>query len=276
MEKAETQSPQESRKKGSSKFKWVAISLVFIVLLFVAYYYIMTAKAAKNWAADFDAKYTETIKQSDSAVMRLFTDSTFRALQKKIAFTKAKLELTKADPIGLSIDLTDSISRLEVNGVTVHSSQIKEIDICQSLYGVEPYFLSLELSKPLKIASEVATIPKEPILVKTAPKDTIEAAKAASVPDTATTGPVYFEMTFENGFRLLVLQESDNKSFINRDLMKFLYSIRAARVRNNLKSILKFKVPSYSPEIVLVVPGWEAKTIYRAVPENGLVALRIY
>lgn len=276
MEKPETQSLQETRKKSGHKLTWILLTFTFVVLLFAAYYYVMTAKAAKNWTAEFNAKYTESLKQSDSAVLQLFTDSAFRALQKKIGFTKARLELTKANPIGLSIDLTDSISRLEVNGVTVHSSQIKEIDICQSLYGIEPYFLSLELSKPLKIATEVATIPKEPILVKTAPKDTIEAAKAASVPDTATTVPVYFEMTFDNGFRLLVLQESDNKSFINKDLMRFLYSIRASKVRNNLKSIFRFKVPDYSPEIVLVVPGWEAKTIYRAVPENGLVALRIY
>lgn len=269
------QSNHSERVKSRRRFFWFIASPIFLIIVFMVYYLFINVQSANRWVNDFNARYEAELIEKNLPRQAYSGDSTYLSLQRQIAFTKSRLALTKADPIGLSINLTDNIATLEVNGVTVHSTDILDFNISRSLDAIDPLWLATELSKPLQIVSSRATIAKEPIIVKTAPKDTLEAANLATVPDTATNIPVFFELTFNNGFRMVVLQEKSEINKYDRERLKFLALPAFQRFRSNLKNMLKFKTPDYSPEIRLTVTGPEARTIYRAIPEEGLVSLRL-
>ncbi|HNY58888.1 MAG TPA: hypothetical protein PKG86_01080 [Bacteroidales bacterium] len=276
MEKPEPKPTTNGDNKKNRIFKWILIAGFSIFFIFVLYYFIMISLAARKWVSDFNKNYKTALLQSDSSSLQFITDSTFRTLHQQIAFTKARLDLTKANPLGLSIDLSDSSAKLIIHGVTVHSSKIRQVKIARSLLAVEPYYLSLELSKPLKVKTEVSSIPKEPIQIITAPKDTIEAAQISAIPDTTTTCSTFYKIIFENNLTLFVFQKPKTNKLFDLQWISFLYKARAPQVKANIVSILKFKIPEYSPEILIGLPEWEAKTIYRALPKEGLVALRLY
>lgn len=275
MKNQESQSPKSTGKSSKALLYWLVFSLLTLLVVFLVYYVVMNKLATEKWISDFDAAALEKMANSEIPENSLLSDSAFISLQRQISFTKSRLALTKANPIGLSIYLNDSIATLEVNGVTVHTTDILDFSFSRSLSAINPYLLAQELSSPLKIVSSEATIEKEPIIIKTAPKDTTEAATLATVPDTATNVPVFFKLTFQNGFRMLVLQEDPLQRTFWREQLIFLINQSIPQIRRNLKSILKFQIPSYSPEIRVVLSGAEARTIYRAIPEDGLVSLRL-
>lgn len=275
MEKQQTQSAPNSSRKSRKPWLWLILTPATLLVLFLLYYLFLNVQATERWVNDFNAKYETSLTENEFPDSLLIRDSAYISLQRQIAFTKARLGLTKANPIGLSVNLTDSVATLEVNGVTVHKTSIFSYSISRSLDAIDPFWLATELSSPLRIVSSHATIVKEPITVMIAPKDTLEAANMATVPDTATNIPVFFELTFNNGFRMVVLQEaSESKSYLKERLLFFIRP-ELARLRRNLKSALKFQIPEYTPEIRIVLSGSEARTLYRAIPEEGLVAVRL-
>lgn len=275
MENQQIQSAPNNRRKSRKLWLWLILTSATLLVLFLLYYLVLNMQATARWVSDFDAKYENSLTENEFPDSLLIRDSAYISLQRQIAFTKARLGLTKANPIGLSVNLTDSVAILEVNGVTVHKTAILSFSISRSLDAIDPFWLATELSSPLRIVNSHATIVKEPITVMIAPKDTLEAANMATVPDTATNIPVFFELTFNNGFRMVVLQEaSESKSYL-KERMLFFIRPELARLRRNLKSALKFKIPEYTPEIRIVLSGAEARTLYRAIPEEGLVAVRL-
>ncbi len=276
MENQEKSTNQKASRNNYRKAnRWLVVGVMSLIMIFLAYYLVMNIMATKSWISEFDMKYETQATDLKPADSSLFKDSAFISLQREISFIKARTALTSAEPIGLIVNVTDSTAKLVIKGVTVHSTVIKEIDICQALFAVEPYHLATELSNPLQIKHSRATIEKEPIILKNAPTDTTEVANTVNEQDTSIVVPVFFELTFNNGFRLIVVQEDAGEENYKSVYRSFFYEPALLSVRQNLISILNFKVPEYSPEIRIVVPGDEARAIYRAIPEEGYVALRL-
>jgi hypothetical protein len=259
-------------KKGN---RWLVMGALSLIMLFLAYYLVMNIIATKHWIREFNMKFEMETAGKKPADTSLHKDSTFILLQREISFIKALTALTSAEPIGLIVNVSDSTAKLVIKGVTVHTSGIKKIEISQTLFAIEPYHLITELSKPLQIKYSRATIEKEPIIVKNAPNDTTEVENRVNEQDTSVVVPVFFELTFNNGFRLIVLQEDSGEEKYQKIYRRFFCAPALVSARRNLISILNFKIPEYSPEIRIVVPGDEARAIYRAIPEEGFVALRL-
>ncbi|HPE34202.1 MAG TPA: hypothetical protein PLI65_05335 [Bacteroidales bacterium] len=274
MEK-ENKSEQSVKPEKKNILPKILIGITIILTIIISGAIILSGISARKWVSGFNQKYYNDTLELKLPPPKIMSDPAFIRIQKSIAFTKSRLELTRVKPTGLSMDLKDSIVSIEINGVTVHSSKISKIIIPRTLRSVQPYFLSLELSKPLQIAHSFSTIAKEPIIVKTAPKDSTQVGQA-HVPDTSNNMPVYFQLAFTNGFRLSVFQEDSPNESCPISRMMFSTRIAFKELSAQLKNLIKFKIPDYQPEIVIFLPASEAKTIYRAIPENGFIAFKLF
>lgn len=255
----------------SRKIFIISIWLFAFLILLLIYYVSMTAWSTIRWVEEVSIQYkSQAGKDSDAGIL---DNSKYVQIQNQIAFTKARLKMAETDSIGLSLNLPDSTISLEISGVNVTNVKIERQRISRSIYAVDHATLALMLSQPLRISGMVATIEKEPIIEKIAPRDTTEANQANDIPQAITHDPVFFELTLNNGLKLRVLQsEAENKSDRSS---RFWFNLRRAtsKTLNNLKSLIRFEVPEYSPEILIMIPGAEARAIYRAIPEKGLVSI---
>jgi hypothetical protein len=156
--------------------------------------------------------------------------------------------------------------------VVVHSAKISEISASKILtMGNENIILSM-LATPFVISGSLATIEKDPVMLKLAPKDTSE-YKPDIMPDTSITEPANYILEMTNGTRLYVYQDDNVKA--SEKMSQFMFDLKD-RIRNtlsSLKNVLFFKVPEYHPFIKLKLTRADAKIIYRAIPKNGQVAV---
>lgn len=142
--------------------------------------------------------------------------------------------------------------------------------------GIDRYALASILAEPMQIESSEATIAKEPLMVKIAPRDTAEAsALPLIVPDTLMITPVNFRLRLTNGVRLVVLQEVTDDATEKMARNRFLFKQSVRDASGGFGRALTFKFPVYEPEIRVVVSKVDARIIYRAIPYNGMVVLRI-
>jgi hypothetical protein len=128
------------------------------------------------------------------------------------------------------------------------------------------------LSTPFTILHANATIKKEPVMIKMAPKDTSE-YKPDIMPDTSITEPVNYILEMNRGIRIYVYQEENIKFSERINQIKFDLKDRIRDTWSALKGIAVFKVPEYHPFIKIKLPRTDAKIIYRAIPKNGQIAV---
>jgi hypothetical protein len=240
--------------------------------LFVLYYTIMAliSPAVKISAINSEFGYKQP--ENTTVDKRIFTDSAFIALNREKAYNQARITMAETDSICLSLNLSDSTAILEIKGVAVNISKISRMNITKVLYKADEYALSSMLSMPFTMNSAYSTIKKEPVMLKIAPKDTSE-YKPDILPDTTKKESVNYFLQMDNGFRLYVYQDDDEKS--GGSLGRFLFDIND-RFRNSwdlIKSICVFRVPEYHPAIRIRLPKADAKIIYRALPRKGQIAL---
>jgi hypothetical protein len=128
------------------------------------------------------------------------------------------------------------------------------------------------LSTPFTIKKDFATVKKEPLMIKLAPKDTSE-YKPDILPDTTSSEPVNYMLETETGIRLYFYQDIGEKS--GDRLSRFLFDInyRFKNIWSIIKSIFILRVPEYHPYIKMRIPKADAKIIYRALPRHGQIAL---
>jgi hypothetical protein len=137
--------------------------------------------------------------------------------------------------------------------------------------GDENLMLSL-MSTPFTIARDYATIKKEPVMIKMAPKDTSE-YKPDIMPDTSLTEPVNYILEMTDGTRLYVCQQETENATDRKSLFLFDLNYRFRDAWSCMKSILSFKIPEYHLFIKIYLPRSDAKIIYRAIPKYGQVGL---
>ena len=119
--------------------------------------------------------------------------------------------MAQTDSIYLTINLADSSMNLEISGVVVHSAKMRSFKASRYSHNGNENIVYSMLSTPLTIASDLATIRKEPVMIKMAPKDTSE-YKPDIMPDTSITEPVNYILEMTNGTRIYVYQEENEKS----------------------------------------------------------------
>jgi len=272
LEKVDARPPTQ----GSGPWRMWRHVFYYILSAFVLYYFIMASVSPVQYTRSINEKYG-----ADSAILstldsRFLNDSQFIGISQRVAFIGARNKMASSDSIGLVVDLRDSLMILEINGVALRVVPIHSYEIPGSLKGIKNYQLTRFFGEPIPIATSEATIPKEPLMVKIAPRDTIEAlALPVITPDTTGVDPVLFRLTLGNGIELAVLQDITDDILAKNALKKFVRKRSLRNATEGIRQVLSFKVPEYLPEIVIRVSKDDARVIYRAIPERGMVVLQI-
>lgn len=203
---------------------------------------------------------------------RIFSDSAYLELLKEKAFLQARTAMAETDSIYLTINLSDSTANIEISGVVVHKAKMSDVWSSKIfMKGYENKILSM-LATPFTISDDIATIRKEPVMIKMAPKDTSE-YKPDVMPDTSITEPVNYVLNMTNGTRIYFYQEEEDKFSERMNYFVFDIKNRLNDTWLSMKSVALFKIPEYHPYIKMKLPRADAKIIYRAIPKNGQIAV---
>lgn len=262
---------RDTDKKTQPDGKILAAEI--IILLFLVYYTIMSmlAPVRKRDALETEFGFIQDEKAENK--VDFTSDSTYLSLLKQKSYLESRVAMAETDSVYLTISLPDSTVRLEIGGVSVHTAQIRHYNLSRVLKKGNEFVISSFLSRPFTIKKDYSSIPKEPLMIKMAPKDTSE-YQPDIIPDTADYEPVNYIMEMDNSLRLFIYQDEKNLNpgdYFHRFTFDFRY--RLASFFETLRSVLVFKVPEYHPYIKLRLPRSDAKIIYRAIPRNGQVAL---
>jgi hypothetical protein len=254
--------------------KIVILILIIICSLFIAYYCVMSMLAPSRKLAEMRKELSREPSEKKKDDVRILSDSAFLSLIRERAFLQSRIIMAETDSIYLTINLADSSMNLEISGVVVHRARMSSFKASRILTNRNENLVSLMLSTPLTIASDFATIKKEPVMTKMAPKDTSE-YKPDIMPDTSITEPVNYILEMTNGTRIYIYQEEDEKRIDRMTLFKFDLSDRLRQSWEAIRRVVVFKVPEYHPFIKIKLPRSDAKIIYRAIPKNGQISLFI-
>jgi hypothetical protein len=246
--------------------------LIILCASFIVYFTIMSMIAPSRKLEAIRKEFTPAQtgkKENDS---KINTDADYLRMLKEKAFLQSKIIMAETDSIYLTINFADSTINLEISGVVVHAARMNSFKASSILTKGNENIISAMLSTPLTIASDLATIKKEPVMIKMAPKDTSE-YKPDIMPDTSLTEPVNYIMEMTNGTRIFVYQEEDEKRVDRMTAFRFDLNDRLKHTWDALKDVAVFKVPDYQPYIKIKLPRADAKIIYRAIPKNGQIAV---
>jgi len=191
------------------------------------------------------------------------------------AFQYNRLSLAEKDSIYMVLDLPDSLLILEIKGVTVKKAKILDMEISNRFALIPHENLLPWISEPFTLARNLSTIPKSPIIIKQAPKDTIEAAKTSSGPRLPDSTGVFYTFYFDRNLLVEVGQANPPEE----DVMERVKAYRSIKRKELTRSvILMLKKPQQTDQpmlIKLVVSEVDARAIYRAVPTKTHLILKL-
>lgn len=247
------------------------IAIVAIFLIVIILYMVMSVMAPSRKMAELKKQFMTAGTDKKQPDNRIYTDSAYLALLKDKNFYQARVAMAQTDSVYLTITLPDSLINLEISGVVVHSSRMTSISTSKMLRKGNDFVISSLLGSPMRIVKDFATIPKEPIMVKIAPKDTSE-YKPDVLPDTSDFEPVSFILITDAGVDIYIYQEETGKGDRFK-LFTFDLHNRLRYFGRSAASVIRFRIPEYHPRIMIRLPKAEAKAIYRAIPVNGQVSV---
>lgn len=263
------------KKSGSGRKIGVKI-LIGVFIVFTLLYLFASFAAPVKKVHQINRAFNDTITPDklDKAYPDPENPDLFDLYKEKI-FLESRLEMAKTGSIGLVVNLTDSVINIEIAGINLRDTTISKYKVSRIFNTISnKAFLGL-FSRPFTTTRNSDTFDKEPIVVKKAPRDTIEAAKQASVPDSVKTGPAYVAMTLDHNIQLCLYQE--NKRSLWALIYKFFF-ISGRRFRQageTIRGAVTFKIPDYKPEIRVYLPKDDLVTIYRALSEDTRVVLKV-
>lgn len=258
--------------KKSTVRKTVFYILGFLLLVFMIYYVVMSLLGPRQKITAINSEYGYKPPENSKSDERIFSNSAFISISREMSFSQARVLMAESDSICLALNLSDSTAILEINGVMMHNAKVSEIAISKVIEKADEYSVSAMLATPFTIRNDYATLKKEPLMIKMAPKDTSE-YKPDILPDTINSEAVNYMFEMENGTRLYVYQNVGENEGGGLNLFFFDLNDRLRNIRDNLKSIIALKVPEYHPSIKIRIAKADAKIIYRALPKHGQIAV---
>jgi hypothetical protein len=259
-------------KDQASRSNIPLIILISIILLLAIYYSVMSVLSPRQKLAEIRQEFSAKPAEKNDIAQKILVDEDYLKLMKQKAFLQSRVVMAESDSIYLTLNLADSTANLEISGVIVHKAKMSSVKISSILSGANDNSVLSMLSAPLTISSAVATIKKEPVMVKIAPKDTSE-YKPDIVPDTSLTDHVNYILEMDRGIRIYVYQEETARFSDKIDQFLFDFKDRLRDTWSALKSVAVLKVPEYHPYIRIKLPSADAKIIYRAIPKKGQIAV---
>lgn len=198
------------------------------------------------------------------------------SLQRQIAYKKALLALPKKDSINLVLNVPDSTLGLFINGLSIYRVKLTDMDLDPLLNRLDEEEYWNQFSKPLLVDTSRASIVKEPIIEKTAPKTQEEFLASVSQPDSVVYEPTFIQLTLANGIELFINQDDETGRLDRKVKRQFYAPEKWGKIKSLFTSVFTFKTMEYSPIIRLEASNAELTSIYRALPEQPKVVIFYY
>ncbi|MFH0756793.1 MAG: hypothetical protein V2B15_05870 [Bacteroidota bacterium] len=248
-----------------------ALCLFFIILFLLL---LSMALAPMHKMQEF-----ERLVNSDSLFLEkydpVYNQPEMRQMVKEKAFKEALVKLAESDSIQMVMNLSDSTINLSIKGVVIHQTKVASF-YRDKLLNRMPLMQQVKLfSQPVAVQSQYATIVKEPVVIRQAPKDTLEAALNAWQPDTLIQNPAYLILSLDHGIYIIFEQET-NPTFHDK-WTRFAFYNRL-RIRGSIRAVFRFvtfKKQDYHPAITIKMPADDLRAIYRALPGQPFIVIHL-
>jgi hypothetical protein len=252
--------------------KVLLIAIASLVGTLMIYFSVMNIVAPVRKMKEINELYAYKPDEKSKIDQRIYSDSAYLHQLKEKSFLQSRIAMAESDSIYLTINIPDSAVNLEICGVVVHTTKIQKMEISHIIREGNEYVISSMLGKPFSIENSFSTIPREPLMIKMAPKDTSEFVPDV-VPDTAEYEPVNYVLEMSNGTRIFIYQAEFPHPGDKLHLFKFDMKYRLQNAYNEIERVMLFKVPDYHPFIKIRMARKDAKLIYRALPVHGQIAV---
>lgn len=255
----------------------VGLVLIFFVALPVAYYPYEAEPLASSEEIDEHENgvpQAETILDSALTVKLEALSNRLVEIDTRQAYLQSRWALAKGDSISLAVDLRDSLISLEMKGTPIRQCRILRFDMSRALERLQAKGRLHEwLATPFLLENDFATLPKTPIRVITAPRDTLEAQARAEETIPLEKNEVHFTLRFDRNLTLSIEQAQD-LTFQGR-IKKWLYELQRsyALMAEGLQALARGELPQHRMLIELELSQEDAKAIYRALPQRAGLAL---
>ena len=201
-----------------------------------------------------------------------YDDPSLQGTMKEITYQEAFISMAQTDSIGLVVNLSDSLMQLSLKGVIIHSAKMKNISTDGFFGAMDICSYQNLFSAPIEITGQKATVEKEPIVVKKAPKSP-EEADSTIVPyslDTLKAQQIAnIELTISAGFKIFIHDASAGCEKMSRSVAT------PGEIWKNVKRLIQFKGPEYQPAIHICVDKNDALSIYRALPKKAFMVMKV-
>ncbi|MBP6872980.1 MAG: hypothetical protein KBC43_13300 [Bacteroidales bacterium] len=191
------------------------------------------------------------------------------------AYLKNKLSLAEKDSIYMVLNLQDSALILEIKGIPVKKARLIDYEISNRFALINHENLLPWISSPFLLERDLSTIPKEPIIVKQAPKDTIEAAKMNTKPAPPDSTNVFFTLYFDRNLELEIEQADPPEKGLSEKVETYLNLKKNESTRSVFQILSKPRQTDQPMKIKLVISEIEARAIYRAIPAQSRLILKL-
>jgi hypothetical protein len=196
-------------------------------------------------------------------------------LVKEKAFKEALIKLAEQDSIQMVFDGSDSTVNLFLKGVRIHHVHIETLKK-DKLFDRMPLKQKVKLfSQPLSVQSQTATIEKEPVVVRYAPKNEQEAPLTAWQPDTLVQNPAFVCFSMDHGIQI-ILEQTNNLTLQDKwQKFKFYAHLKWIHSNRAMVNFIRLKKQEYHPVITIKIPVDDLRAIYRALPNKALMVINI-
>jgi hypothetical protein len=248
------------------------VFLYIIIGLVILFYLTVTVAAPIRKVNELNK-----IATSDSVYMKKYSAiarySGLLPLVKEKAYREAQVDLAQQDSIGLIINFKNSTASLMLKGVNIQTSKIVDYKRDKVFDGIEaPAFRKL-FSRPLHNTRDFSTFVKEPIVIKKAPKDTIEAMRMLTLPVLPPIEPAYVSFDLDRGIKLIMIQDSIKTAEEKILEKQFKSDLRKQIYGDIFSGFLDLKKPKYTPTVIIKLSGKDVRSIYRALPVKASFVL---
>jgi hypothetical protein len=191
---------------------------------------------------------------------------------------KSLLKIKSDDSIGIVLDLRDSLLFITCHKVALRVCPVLEYHCSPSLKALKQSGrINSYLDSLFTKETETATIPKVPIKVKKAPKDSLAAARESFM-DTCSVpkkGDVAICLRFNNALMIKVYQSEKYSSKSIAFSLPSFYTVSAmVEIMRSLKELFYGRIPPVPKTITIVLSHDDAAILYRAFPKKGTLAIR--
>ena len=263
--------------RHARKYFWISLVIpaivIFTIVVILPLKINLPVMSSQNSNQNFFIPAEKEIDQIE--VLKKFSNKMVD-LKSEELFLNSQVAMAKRDSINLIVNLVDSMVSLNIQGVNIRECKIHHYKLSHAFKHIKANPLFFEwLSEPFTLQDEWATTAKVPIKIRKAPKDTIEAKKYKTEPAALDKPDIYFTLQFDRNLFLRVNQIESN-SFWGW-LRRWLYNkiLFLKMFKDTFITFFHLTTPQNPFWIEIKIFKNDALAIYRALPNNAALALRL-